>query len=145
MSHRTKLVVAEAHKLHLQLALLAAQPPHHNALACRDLPMHTVSASVPTADNHSPAHVLPTRELKRSKSRQVLVPDALYLPLTLLKLMPLVFSDGNLQSGCFEKGSCIKFGQHSPEQASSRSSTGTTGGAQGRPAGRECTPDWTGA
>lgn len=30
--------MAEAHELHLQLALLTAQPPHHDALARRDLP-----------------------------------------------------------------------------------------------------------
>ena len=34
---RTQLGVAEAHELHLQLALLAAQPPHHDAAAGRYL------------------------------------------------------------------------------------------------------------
>ena len=34
---RTQLGVAEAHELHLQLALLAPQPAHHDAAAGRDL------------------------------------------------------------------------------------------------------------
>ena len=40
---RTQLGVAEAHELHLELALLAAQPAHHDAAAGRHL-----RASVPT-------------------------------------------------------------------------------------------------
>lgn len=78
---RTKLVMAEAHELNLQLSLLAAQAAHHNSLACRNLHTHFHGkSSIAQTTDKGPNIGCCNAMLPDYERRQNVTPHAIHKP-----------------------------------------------------------------